>query len=162
MFKKIVLAIAAACVSASSFTLPSIINNGSTQAKAAASESGLTITGPKDRYSMARCLDQEIRTYEALVDTYETGVNQGSTIFANYSDEWMPGISFRIYTYGSSVGCPQLNIRYSKTGTSNAQLQYTIPENICGTGKRHIAFTISNSQIKGYIDGALKKTWTFN
>ncbi|MBO6286448.1 MAG: hypothetical protein J6O18_09075, partial [Bacilli bacterium] len=110
-----------------------------------ANEEGLVITGLNDRYSMTECLSQTIRTYEAWVDTYETGVNQGSTIFANYSDEWMPGISFRIYTYGSKIGQPQLNLRYSKTGTANAQLQYNIPVNICGTGRRHVAYTISNS-----------------
>lgn len=152
---------------ASSLITPAIINcfldsNHIIETKAETNNDGLTISGLNDRYSMTECLNQTIKTYEAWVDTYETGVNQGSTIFANYSDEWMPGISFRVYTYNSKIGQPQLNLRYSKTGTSNAQFQYNIPVNICGTGRRHIAFTLSDSQIKGYLDGVLQKTWSYN
>ncbi len=121
-------------------------------------DSGLTIIDKTDRYSLKKTISMPVRTYEAWVDTYETNVNQGSTILSNYTEEYNPGISFRVYTYGSSIGKPQLNIRYDR----NTQKQFTINTNICGTGKRHIAFTISNTQIKGYLDGVLKNTWSFS
>lgn len=127
-------------------------------------DSGLTITSKQERYSLKKSIATPIRTYEAWVEAEYidsvTGAEklQGDTILGNYSEEYSPGIAFRIYTYKAKIGQPQLCFRYNR----DLQKQYTIDENIYGTGKRHVAFTISSTQIKGYLDGVLKNTWAFN
>lgn len=114
--------------------------------------SGLAPQSMADRYSLIKTFDSVPMTYEALIETSADVSNlKGCTILGNYNDVYTPGISFRVYLDGR----PSLCLRYDE----EHQDQFTFPKSILGEGRVHIAITIDDTYVYGYLNGTqvLKK-----
>lgn len=111
-------------------------------------DEGLSFNSIQERYSLKKDIDTVPLTYEAWIDcNADVSNNKGCTIIGNYESEYLPGISFRVYLDGR----PQLNFRYG----FKVQDQFTINRSILNSGKVHIAYTIDNTNVYGYLNGEL-------
>lgn len=115
--------------------------------------SGLTFDAISDRYNLTDTFAAVPRTYEAVIET-SADMNdgyRGCTIIGNYNDVYVPGISFRIYLDGR----PSLCLRYDR----NHQDQFTFPASVLNSGVVHVAITIDDTYVYGYLNGTqvLKK-----
>ncbi len=112
---------------------------------------GLHCESVEDRYSLTDAFETVPRTFEAYLDCSANVSNgKGCTITGNYNSDLVPGVSFRI----SNDGRPSLCLRYDK----DTQDQFTIPQNILKTGRVHIAFTIDETNVYGYLNNTLMLT----
>ena len=110
--------------------------------------SGFSGTDSSERYSLTDNFDRVPLTYEALIETNADVSNKkGCTIIGNYNDAYVPGITFRVYLNGN----PSLCLRYDH----DHQDQYTIPVRILGKGRVHVAFSIDDTYVYGYLNGEL-------
>lgn len=113
-----------------------------------AARSGLSPQAVSDRYTLTEPFSQVPLTYEALIETAaDVSNNKGCTILGNYNTAYMPGITFRVYLNGR----PSLCLRYDR----DHQDQFTFPNSILGEGRVHVAITIDDSYVYGYLNGAL-------
>ena len=113
---------------------------------------GLSLENVSERYSLTKTFDSVPRTYEALIETSADVSNRkGCTIVGNYTSSYTAGITFRVYLNGS----PSLCLRYDR----DHQDQYTFPASVLKTGRVHIAITIDDTYVYGYLNGkqVLKK-----
>ena len=114
---------------------------------------GLTPELISDRWNLKDCFDTVPRTYEAVFETSADvfSNNKGCTIIGNYNDVYVPGITFRVYLNGR----PSLCLRYDR----EHQDQFTFPASILGEGRVHVAITIDDTYVYGYLNGkqVLKK-----
>ena len=109
-------------------------------------DEGLSLNSIQDRYTLKKRIDTVPLTYEAWIDcNADVSNNKGCTIIGNYENELMPGISFRVYLDGR----PQLNFRYGP----KQQDQFTINQSILNSGKAHIAYSVDNTYVYGYLNG---------
>ena len=110
--------------------------------------SGLSLEAKTERYSLTKTFETVPLTYEALIETdADVSNNKGCTIIGNYNDVYVPGITFRVYLNGK----PGLCLRYDK----EHQDQFFFPESILGMGRVHVAFSIDNTYVYGYLNGKL-------
>ena len=115
---------------------------------------GFSPASVSDRYNLTDRFSVVPRTYEAVIETSADvfSNNKGCTIIGNYNDVYLPGISFRVYLNG----CPSLCFRYDY----EHQDQFTFPEcSILEAGKVHVAITVDDTYVYGYLNGTqvLKK-----
>ena len=110
---------------------------------------GLSFESVSDRLSLTEPFPSVPLTYEAVFDTAaDVSNNKGCTLVGNYNDTYQPGITFRVYLDGR----PSLCLRYD----GEHQDQFFIEEKILGRGRVHVAFTIDDAYVYGYLNGVLR------
>lgn len=114
-------------------------------------KSGFSPSSISDRYSLTKTFFGVPLTYEAIIETdADVSNKKGCTIVGNYNDTYVPGITFRVYLDGR----PSLCLRYDL----EHQDQFMLPVSILGMGTVHVAFSIDETYVYGYLNGELLLT----